>query len=403
MKLKDFKNKRITVMGLGVVGGGIGVVRFLTKAKAKVLVTDLREELKDSLAKIKKLPLELVLGRHRAKDFTETDMIIKNPGVPDDSPYLKIAKQNKVQIETDIGIFFKLCKAETIGVTGTKGKSTVATLLFQLLKTKYANTILCGNIGVSPLEHLDKIRKSTKVVLELSSWQLDGLKKHEKSPNAALITNIYPDHLNRYESFNSYVDSKKIIFLFQKKKDSLFLNYDDEAVRSFSKLTKSKVHFFSKSEMPDNVSKAAFISSGRVVFKNEPVTNLKNLKLKADHNLSNILAAVSLAKFSKVPSKNIEKVLKKFSGIEGRQELIAEIQGVKYVNDTTSTMPLSSTVALKSFSSQFPKAKIILIAGGQDKGLEYKSFAKEAGKLASSIILLPGSATSKMKKEFGRL
>jgi len=210
-----FKNKRVTIMGLGLHGGGVGVAKFFAKQGAKVLVTDLKtkEQLKESVSKLRGLKIKFVLGHHRQEDFINTNLVIRNPGVPRESYFLKVAKEHNIPVETDITIFFKLCKAPIIGVTGTKGKSTVATLIYELIKNKYkpariatrgvagGRSILAGNIGVTPLEFLGKIRKGPKgypkVVLELSSFELEDLKK---SPEIAVITSIYPDHLDRFRS-----------------------------------------------------------------------------------------------------------------------------------------------------------------------------------------------------------
>jgi UDP-N-acetylmuramoylalanine--D-glutamate ligase len=388
MKISDFKNKRVTVMGLGIVGGGVGVVKFLVMVGAKVLITDLenKKQLESSLKKIRQLPLKLVLGKHRSQDFKNTDLIIRNPGVPDNSPYLKIAEKNGVPIDNDVGIFFELCPAPIIGVTGTKGKSTVVTLIHQFLKSKYPDVILAGNIGTSPLESLDKIKSSSKVVLELSSWQLEGLKKHKKSPKVALITNIYPEHLNRYKNLISYINAKKIIFLFQKRYDYLFLNYDDKIVRKFSKNADSKVYFFSKKKIPKNFKKA-----------------IEDLKIRGDHNISNVLAAISVANLYKVPFKNIRKILERFRGLPGREEFVADIKGIKYFNDTTATMPDAAIFAIKTLSERFPSAKIILIAGGQDKNLNYNKLAKEIKKNVKYLIIFSGNASAKIKKEIRNL
>ena len=305
--------------------------------------------------------------------------------MPDNSPYLKVAKKNNIPIEDDVGIFFELCPAPIIGVTGTKGKSTVVTLIYQFLKSKYSDVVLAGNIGISPLESLKKIKKSSKVVLELSSWQLEGLKKHQKSPQVALITNIYPDHLNRYKNLEDYIKSKKIIFLFQKPKDSLFLNYDDSVVKKFAKIAKSKVYFFSKKRIPKGFKK-----------------NIKDSKL-GEHNISNILAAISVVGLYKVPLKNIQKILKKFKSIPWRQEFIKKIRGVKYFNDTTATMPEAAIAAIRTLSQKFPKSKIILIAGGQDKKLNFRSLAKEISKRVSHLILLSGTASDEIRKELKTL
>ena len=227
MELKDFKDKKITVMGIGLHGGGVGVIKFLAAQGAKVFGTDLRkkEELKSSLEALPELDdIEYVLGEHRLNDFTDADMIIKNPGVPEDSKYLTAAKEAGVPIESDIGIFLELCPAPIIGVTGTKGKSTTAALLAHILSAHYPQVILAGNIRQSVLTKLPEITKDTIIVIELSSWQLADAQNHKKSPYVAVITNIKQDHLNRYNNFQDYIKDKKLIFKFQKEKDYLFLN-----------------------------------------------------------------------------------------------------------------------------------------------------------------------------------
>ncbi|MBM3250789.1 MAG: UDP-N-acetylmuramoyl-L-alanine--D-glutamate ligase [Candidatus Nealsonbacteria bacterium] len=363
--LTGFKNKRITVMGLGLIGGGVGVARFFVRQGAEVLVTDLRtkRELRPSLEKLKGLPIKYILGRHREQDFNNADLIIKNPAVASNSPYLEIARENNIPIKTDIEIFFDLCSMPAkgglriIGVTGTKGKSTTATLIYKILETKFPNTFLAGNIGLTPLEILPKIKKDAMVVLELSSFELEDLKK---SPHIAVITTLFPDHLNRYKNFNDYIEAKKSIFKYQKRNDILVLNYNNKETRKLAKEAPGKVLFFKD---------------------------------------SNVSAAITAVKIFKIPEKNIKKVLSKFKGVSGRQELIAVKKGVRYINDTTATTPQSVILAIKTFRNNFPKAKIILIAGGVDKGLNYKGIAKEIKKNIAHLILLPGTASDKIKKE----
>jgi len=353
---KLFKNKKIVIMGLGLLGGGVGAAKFFHKQGAKVLVTDLktRKELKESIKKLKKLNrVKFVLGKHRKEDFINADLIIKNPGVFRESKYLKIAKDNNISVKTDIDIFFDLCPASIIGITGTKGKSTTATLIYLFLETKFPNTVLAGNIGISPLEILGRVNKKTKVVLELSSFELEDLKK---SPHIAVITALFPDHLNRYKNFNDYIEAKKSIFKYQKKNDILILNYNNPETRNLAKEALSKVYFFRD---------------------------------------SNISAAVSVAKIFKIPKKNIKKVLSNFRGVPNRQELVAIKNEVKYINDTTATTPQSAILAIKRFST----SRIILIAGGQDKKLNYKQLAKEIKKNVEHLILLPGTASDKLKRE----
>ncbi len=375
-KNKIFKGKKITIMGLGIQGGGLGAVNFFHQQGAKLTITDLKKEneLKKSLKKIKKIPATLILGRHREKDFSEADLIIKNPAVPPNSPYLKIAKKNNIPIKTDIDIFFDIIPTkQIIGITGTKGKSTTATLSYLFLKNKFP-TILAGNIGISPLGVMPKIRKETKIVLELSSFELENLKK---SPHISLITSLFPDHLNRYKTFSKYIQSKKSIFKYQKKDDILILNHDDKEVRKISKEAKSKIYFFS----------ANFF---------------EEWKIKKDEfkliNPSSLSGALVLANIFEIPEKIVRKIISEFKGVPNRQEIIPSKNGIVYINDTTATNPGSAILAIKTVKESYPKSKIFLLAGGSDKNLDYKNFAREIKKNIFFLYLFPGEASEKIKK-----
>jgi len=388
-----FKNKKVLIMGLGLNGGGVGVAKFFCKQGAEVLVTDKKteEQLKESLENLKKLEENLpagrqvkyTLGRHEEEDFLWADMIIKNPDVPSTSPYLEIARKNKIPVETDLTLFFKLSKAFVIGVTGTKGKTTTASLIYHILKQKYKNVLLAGNIGVSPLEFLPKIKKNQKVVLELSSFGLEDLKQ---SPQVAVITNIMPDHLNRYANMAEYIEAKKIIFKFQTKKDFLILNGDDAASKSFSKEAKAKVIFSNKGKRPNG-------SHGY------PEKVLDSFKLFGENNLSNLAEALEVAKIMKVPEGVIVKALKSFKGVPNRQEFVKELNGVKYFNDTTATIPEAVISAIDSFSEKFPSAKLFIICGGVYKGVDYNDFAKKVREKSVGLIMLPGNGSDKMKEK----
>jgi len=422
MTLEDFKNKRITVMGVGLHGGGVGVIRFLAEQGAKILATDLKhkEDLNDSLEILKDLPIEFILGEHRLQDFTDTDMIIKNPGVPEDSKFLKAAKEKGVVIESDIGIFFELCPAPIIAVTGTKGKSTTASLLAHTLSQYYPQVILAGNIRSSVLEKLPEITKDTIVVLELSSWQLADAKNHKKSPYVAIMTNLMQDHLNRYDSFSDYVEDKKLIFKFQKEKDYLFLNYSDPLLRDISKGVVSRIYFYStdgdnllKEELPKFNQKARLgaYAIGKKIFYGAAqgeICDLKDIKLIGRHNLSNVLAAVSVADLYNIPAEKIKTALKTFKGLAGRLQLIDEIGGIKYINDTTATAPDAAIAAINSITEFYStkknteaepdNKKIVLIAGGADKKLSFDEFAQAIAEKCKAVILLKGTATDKIEK-----
>jgi len=373
-----FKNKKVLIMGLGLHGGGVAVAKFFYKQGADVLVTDLKTEaqLKDSIEKLKGLEVKYTLGGHKEADFIWADLIMKNPDVASTSPYLEIARKNNIAIETDVSLFFSLSKAFVIGVTGTKGKSTTASLIYHLLKPKYKRIFLAGNIGISPLELLPKIKNTDTVVLELSSFELEDLKQ---SPNMAVITNIMPDHLNRYASMTEYVEAKKTIFKYQKKKDFLILNEDDSIVRQFAKEANGKVYYFSWNKSPEKI-------------------DLSKFKLLGRNNTANLSAAIEVAKILKVSAKTIEKEIESFKGVSSRQEFIEEIGGVKYFNDTTATIPEAVISAIDSLSEKFENAKIFLICGGVYKGVEYKKMAEKIREKNIEVILLPGNASDKIKE-----
>ena len=374
----NLKSKRVLVMGLGLHGGGVGTVKFLARSRAKITITDLRSArlLKTSLKELKKLKnIKYVLGKHRKKDFTEADLVIKNPSVKPDSPYLKLAYKNRVPVTTDLGIFFKLCPGKIIGVTGTRGKSTTAYLIWRFLRNKYRRTLLGGNIRKSVLELLPKIRKNDWVVLELSSFQLQDLSYEKQSPQIAVFTNIFKDHLNWHKNFREYLWAKSQIFTYQKKEGYLFLNPDDETVKRLAKKATSRLVY---ARLPQKFEKLVDKNLGR-------------------HYRSSVGLACAVAKHFGIKEKYIKNVLENFHGLEGRQEKVAVIRGVNFINDTTATIPDATIAALKRFRGK-TKNKIILIAGGQDKKLDFRPLAAAIKKYASILILLPGSATAKLKR-----
>jgi UDP-N-acetylmuramoylalanine--D-glutamate ligase len=385
--MKLFNGKRVTVMGLGLNGGGVGVAKFFYKQGAEVLVTDLKTEqqLADSIKQLKGLKIKYTLGKHEEADFITADLVIKNPDVPSTSPYLEIAKKNKVAIETDVTLFFKMSKAYIIGVTGTKGKSTTASLIYHILKQKSKRTFIAGNIGVSPLEILPEIKKGDKVILELSSFELEDL---TQGPDIAVVTNIMPDHLNRYGTMAEYIEAKKIIFKYQKSKDFLILNDDDPIAREFAKNAKANIILYS-------------LKSLAVLKGKKQIVKLDNFKLFGEHNFSNLLAAIEVAKLLKVSPALIEKFLKGFKGVPNRQEFIKEVKGVKYYNDTTATMPEAAIIAVQAFLENFPDSRLILICGGQNKGLKYGEMTRIIKERVDEIVLLPGTASDKIREGLG--
>lgn len=399
MKKADFKDKKITVMGIGLHGGGVAAVRFFAEAGAKVVATDLKteKELAASLEKLKGFKnIKFVLGQHRIEDFEQADMVVKNPAAKWSSKHIQAALAKKVPVEMDSSIFFKMCKLPIVGVTGTKGKTTTATLIGEILKTAEKKVFTAG-IGQKPvLDTLEKIEgaKDGVAVFELSSWRLSALGRSNLSPHIAVITNIYPDHLNYYGSMEKYIADKKCIFSNQKPDDYIVLNYDNEASRELAKEAKSQVIFFSTEKA--DCENCVFVENGKVIHKNnseqKEVCDLNDIKLRGGHNIGNVLAAVAATVAYGVSAEKICEAVKNFKGVPHRLEFVRELDKVKYYNDTAATMPDAAIAGINSFSEP-----IILIAGGADKDLDFKEFAKAASEKVKKIILLKGEATEKIK------
>ncbi|MEK7566973.1 MAG: Mur ligase family protein [Patescibacteria group bacterium] len=337
-----FGGKKILLVGLGLQGGGEGVARFLLQAGAKLTITDLKpkNQFAGILKKFAGKKIKFILGRHRFSDFKLADIIVKNPAVPGKSPFIKYAKRLGKDVLSETQIFFNLVPREKIiGITGTKGKTTTAMILAHLLRARF-KIVLVGNIpGHSALESLLSLKKMPDFfVYELSSFNLEGLRV---SPRYAIITNIFPDHLNRYKNFAEYKKTKENIFRYQAKGDFLW--------------------FGKKNDTPPDI-------------------------------------AEKVALFFGISARDIKKRLKSFKPAEGRMEYLGKIKGVHVVNDTTATNPGAAIFSLAQVEKRFKvkPSRVILIAGGEDKKLKYDAFSKKMKRL-KKVILLPGRASDKIK------
>ncbi|MFN3467781.1 MAG: UDP-N-acetylmuramoyl-L-alanine--D-glutamate ligase, partial [Candidatus Brocadiales bacterium] len=292
------KGKKITVMGLGLFGGGAGLTRFLVAQGARVTVTDLKNatQLAPSLESIKGLPVELHLGGHREEDFKDVDMVVVNPAIPRDSTFLHIARENGVPLETEMNLFFKLCPATIVGITGSKGKSTTTALLAAMLQHSQRRVWLGGNIGMgySLLEMLKGMGAEDLVVLELSSFQLEDLNHTKKSPHVAVVTNLAPNHLDRHKDMDSYVEAKKAIFRHQTAEDYVILNQDDPRLREWARETTSKTLWYgvgveySQPLLKHGPTPGAFLEGDSAILKinsKEEKIDLSGRRLPGRHNL----------------------------------------------------------------------------------------------------------------------
>ncbi|MFH1366723.1 MAG: UDP-N-acetylmuramoyl-L-alanine--D-glutamate ligase [Patescibacteria group bacterium] len=401
----NLKNKKVLVMGLGLHGGGVSVVKWLVKQGAKVTATDLKtkKDLLPSLAKLKAFKVKYVLGRHNVEDFKKADLIIQNPGVPADSKYLTIAKKAGVPIENEATLFFRLCPARILAVSGTKGKSSLVSLLFHVLKGKYKDTVMAGNIrDVLMLDVLPKIKKTTKVILELSSFQLEGLEHLKKSPHAAFFTNIMRDHLNRYGTMNKYIDAKLNLIRFQNKNDFAILNADNVYTRHFNKNTKAKIFWFS---LKKKIKQGAYIENNWAIFtggkKKEKIFSFDKIHLAADYQREQFLAAAIAGKLFGLSNKMIYKGLTSYKGLHDRLEFLGEIKGIKYFNDTAATMPDAAISALKALGNLKQK-NIVLLAGGANKNLIFQEFCRLIPKYCKGVVLFKGNASDIISRKLGQ-
>lgn len=374
-----FKGKKITVMGLGILGRGLGYTKFLAECGADLIVTDLKSKtaLNSSLKELKKYKnIKYTLGEHQLKDFKGRDMIIKSAGVPLDSIYIKEAKKYKIPIEMDVSLFIKLApEVIVVGVTGTRGKSMTTMLIYEILSRnlKDKKIFLGGNIrGVATLPFLQKVKKGDILVAELDSWQLQGFGDSNISPHISVFTSFMLDHMNYYgNSQVEYFKDKANIFKYQKKNDFLIIR---PHVR---KLIDKKI----KSKM--------------IVADVKKITGYKFI-VPGEHQRENLACAVEVGKLFNIPIAKIKNTVKNFKGVEGRLQYVKQIKGIKIYNDNNATTPEATIVGIKALYQSGKEGKIILISGGADKNLDLKLFVNVANTFCKVMILIPGTGTNKL-------
>jgi len=394
-------------MGLGVLGGGLSTAKWLVQQGVHLTITDLKNKKSlavslRSLGTIKK-NIKFVLGQHRKKDFEKNDIVIVNPGVAYNNKFLKLAKKKKKIILNELGLFtLAHPDIKSLAITGTRGKTTTTAWLYYLVTQQFPQVFLAGNNPQKPLLATKVKIRDSMIVLETPSFLLENLPPGLFRPKVAIVTNIYRDHLNRYQNFQHYVKTKAEIFAYQNDSDFLILNKDNARTDYLLKLKPhAQILFFStKKKLPEG----AFIQNGRIVLRlngrKNDLGSAKHFSQRwGQHNLENLLAASLGALVMGVASAKIKKALTHLPNIEMRQQLIYKKILTAIYNDSAATSPEATTAAVQRFSKT--KDKLILIAGGTDANLSYDlAWAKIicSAVKKENLIMLEGSATKKMLK-----
>lgn len=372
------KNKKITVVGLGK--SGFAAARFLAQKGAKVKATDASsvKEVLENAEFLKNLGVTVETGFHTPAFIENADLVVASPGVSKKSLPLALARERKIPVISEVELASFFCPGLIVGVTGSNGKTTTSHLIHEIILDASKSSVLCGNVGTSFVESLSKIEKETLVVLELSSFQLEDCRAFR--PNIAVILNLSPNHLDRHQTMENYISAKERIFTNQGLGDYLILNFDDPILRGMAKKARSKVIFFSKNEADG--------------------LDLRDIPLRGQHNIENILAAAAVAAILKIPKESIQKTIRSFKTLEHRLEPLGALNGVEFINDSKSTTVASTQAAVSAC-----KQPVILVAGGRDKGSDFTQIDELLEKTVKLAVLY-GESSEKMAgawKKFRRV
>ncbi len=383
-EVPPFSGSRVTVMGLGLFGGGVGVTRYLARHGAKVTVTDLRkgDQLSESIESLKDVPVTLHLGEHLEEDFSQADMVVVNPAVAETSPWLAKAKL----LESELNLFLKLCPTRRIvGITGSNGKTTTTSLTGEMIRAAGESVYVGGNIGGSLLDVVDQMTSEDVVVLELSSFQLDQMRALGRSPSVATVLNLTPNHLDRHGSMDAYISAKKQIFAHQSAQDWKVLNEEDGTVMQMADGSLSRSLVFS--QKPGTLP-GARIEGEKIRFSGPGGSwawDVSGRRIPGTFNLQNMAAAAALS-FAVTGGGDrwqagVQEVCHTFPGVPHRLEFVREKGTIRYYNDSIATSPESTIVALETLSGP-----IVLLVGGYDKNLPMEALADVVAERARVVI-----------------
>ncbi len=386
--IEQLKKEHILIVGLGLKTGLSVANYLLSKDINNISISDskTKDELYNLISKLIKPVKHIYCGKQGDYQLTNVDRIILSPGVARSIPLIQKAVESNIPITSEIELAYLLCNPKLIiGITGTDGKTTTTSIVHRIIEQEMKVKV-GGNIGIPFISVVDDVDENTIVVLELSSYQLEDVQR--LNCNIAAILNISEDHLDRYNNFNEYINAKKNILKNQSESDIIILNYDDPYYKKLSSNIKSKLYTFSK----DNQNQTAYIKSSCIYFMTEKVISIDKIKLKGIHNIENILASICIAKLLGISNKSIEKVLMEFSGLENRNEFVKKVNGISFINDSKATTVNSVIKSLLSYDKG-----IILIMGGQDKGLDFSKLIPFMDNRVKLLILM-GEAKTKINK-----
>lgn len=383
--LDSIQGKRIAVIGIGV--SNLPLIRLLLKNGISVTACDKneRESFGGTIEELEQLGACVRLGESYLEDLTGFDLIFRTPGLRPDHPALERARANGAEITSEMEVFFLVCPAKLVAVTGSDGKTTTTTIIAGLLKAAGFRTFVGGNIGRPLLADVFEMTEEDVAVLELSSFQLMTM---NRSPHIAVVTNLTPNHLDVHTSMTEYVDAKRNIYRHQTAADRVVLNWDNAITRSFAEDARGDVTFFSRLESGD--VGVTLRGDGVIWSGDRPILSAKDILIPGVHNIENYMAAIAAVE-GLVPDEVIREYAKTFGGVEHRIELVCERNGVRYYNDSIASSPARTIAGLRSFPQ-----KVILIAGGYDKKIPYDDLGVEIAERVKALILT-GDTSEKIK------
>ena len=387
-KLDQFKReivtKKVAVLGIGI--SNTPLIRYLGNLGVKVKAFDRADEaaLKPAIEALAGLDVEYSLGEDYLKELKGFDVIFKTPKVRFDIPELLREVEAGADVTSEMEVFCKLCPAKILAVTGSDGKTTTTTLIYEILSRHGYKCWLGGNIGTPLLNRIDEIDATDMVILELSSFQLHTMRNRI---HTAIVTNISPNHLDVHNSMQEYIDAKKNIFLYQNENDMLIVNFDNPETRAFAGEAAGKVVFFSRKS---DLQEGLVLSDEKLVYRsggNElEIVKADEILLPGVHNIENYLAAAA-ATINFVIPQDIKYVASTFRGVENRNEYVRDLNGISFYNDSIGSSPSRTIASINSF-----KGRVILIAGGYDKHIPYDVMGETLASKVKCLVLLGQTA-----------